>query len=288
MNLRDKRVLVTGASGGIGRVLVAELLNEGAQVLLSGRDHAALLSVVEHHPERERSAVFAADIANALDRARLCDFASRWRGGIDILINNAGVNDFAFLSAVSGESLDAAVTTNLIAPIDLCRRLSARLELSDEAHIVNIGSVFGSIGFAGNSVYCATKFGLRGFSEALRRELADTNIRVHYFAPRATRTAFNSDAVNDMNIALGNASDGPDEVARHIVRSLQKGKLETNIGWPEKFFARLNAVLPRLIDWALVQKLRVIRNFASRSSAPPRERATPAFFSSTVNPRESL
>jgi short-subunit dehydrogenase len=288
MNLRDKRVLVTGASGGIGRALVAELLNEGAQVLLSGRDHAVLSKVVEHHPERERSAVFAADIANASDRARLCDYASRWRGGIDILINNAGINDFAFLPALSGESLDVAVATNLIAPIDLCRRLSPRLELSDEAHIVNIGSVFGSIGFAGNSVYCATKFGLRGFSEALRRELADTNIRVHYFAPRATRTAFNSDAVNDLNASLGNASDNPAEVARHIVRSLQEGKLETIIGWPEKLFARLNAVLPRLVDMALVQKLPLIRDFASRSSLPPPEHSTPAFFNSTVNPRESL
>jgi short-subunit dehydrogenase len=288
MNLRDKRVLVTGASGGIGRALVAELLDEGAQVLLSGRDHAALSRVVEHHPEREHSAVFAADIVNATDRARLCDFASRWRGGIDVLINNAAVNDFAFLSAQSGDSLERAVSTNLIAPIDLCRRLSPRLELSDEAHVVNIGSVFGSIGFAGNSVYCATKFGLRGFSEALRRELSDTNIRVHYFAPRATRTAFNSDAVNELNLALGNASDDPVEVARQIVRSLQKGKLEAIIGWPEKLFARLNAVLPRLVDMALVQKLAIIRDFASRSSSPPPERATPGFFNGTVNPRESL
>ena len=288
MNLSGKRVLVTGASGGIGRELVAELLNEGAQVLLTGRDHAILSKVVEHHPERDRSAVFAADIAKASDRARLCDFASRWRGGIDILINNAAVSDFAFLSAQSGESLDSAVTTNLIAPIDLCRRLSPRLELSEDAHIVNIGSVFGSIGFAGSSVYCATKFGLRGFSEALRRELADTNIRVHYFAPRATRTAFNSDAVNDLNLTLGNASDDPAEVARHIVRSLQRGAVETVVGWPEKFFARLNAVLPRLIDMALLQKLATIRDFASRSSSPAPAHATPAFLNSTDRPRESL
>lgn len=288
MNLRDKRVLVTGASGGIGRALVTELLNEGAQVLLSGRDHAALLKVVEHHPERDRSAVFAANMANASDRARLCDFAARWRGGTEILINNAGVNDFAFLSALSGESLDSAMVTNLIAPIDLCRRLSSRLELSDEAHIVNIGSVFGSIGFAGNTVYCATKFGLRGFSEALRRELADTNIRVHYIAPRATRTPFNSDAVSDLNAALGNASDDPAAVARHIVRDLQQDKLETIIGWPEKLFARLNAVLPRLVDMALVQKLPIIRDFASRSSSAPAERSTPACFNGTVNPGKGL
>lgn len=264
MNLKDKRVLVTGASGGIGRELVVALLEEGAHVLLSGRDHGALLRAVDLHVDRERAAVFAADISSALDRARLCDFASRWRGGIDILINNAAVNEFTFLTAQSSESMATAIETNLVAPIDLCRRLVPRLELSERAHIVNIGSVFGSIGFAGSSVYCATKFGLRGFSEALRRELADTNIRVHYFAPRATRTSFNSDVVNDMNKALGNASDEPAAVARYIVRALSAGRNESVIGWPEKFFARLNALVPRLVDAALAQKLATIRYFAGR------------------------
>ncbi len=93
--------------------------------------------------------MFAADISKGLDRARLCDFALRWRGGVDLLINNAAVNDFNLLTTQSADELDAAVTTNLIAPIDLCRRLIPRLELGDDARIVNIGSVLGSIGFAG-------------------------------------------------------------------------------------------------------------------------------------------
>ncbi|GFE85949.1 SDR family oxidoreductase [Steroidobacter agaridevorans] len=268
MNLIGKRVLITGASGGIGRALVAALLGEGAHVLLSGRDHAALAAVVAHHAEREHAAVFAADITNALDRARLCDFASRWRGGVDILINNAAVNDFTLLKMQSAESMDMAVATNLVAPIDMCRRLSPCLERSEGAHIINVGSVYGSIGFAGNSVYCATKFGLRGFSEALRRELADTDIQVHYFAPRATRTAFNSDLVNDLNMTLGNASDEPVEVARFIVQALQAGRAESVIGWPEKFFVRLNALLPRLVDMALAQKLSTIRHFVKGCPKP--------------------
>lgn len=286
MNLRDTRVLVTGASGGIGRALVVALLDQGAQVLLSGRDHGALSNVVQHHVERERAAVFAADLTDPSDRARLCDFAARWRGGIDVLINNAAINDFSLLMAQRAESLDAAVATNLVAPIDLCRRLAACLERSEQAHIVNIGSVFGTIGFAGNSVYCATKFGLRGFSEALRRELADTGIRVHYIAPRATRTAFNSDLVDDMNEALGNASDDPTEVARNIVRALQADELECVIGWPEKFFARLNALLPRLVDMALRPKLATIRDFAGRSELPVQP--TAAFVNNTAASRKVI
>jgi len=284
MNLTDKRILITGASGGIGRELVLALLNEGAYVLLSARDHAALTSVVALHAERDRSAVFAADITRASERARLCDFASRWRGGIDVLINNAACNDFGFLATQAAEPIETAIATNLIAPIDLCRRLIPRLEISEAARIVNIGSVFGSIGFAGNSVYSATKFGLRGFSEALRRELADTSIRVHYFAPRATRTAFNSDQVNDLNEALGNASDEPAEVARRIVAALLEGKPELVFGWPEKLFARLNALLPRLVDRALRQKLATIRDFASRSPSQSAAGSKPAV---VIQPRKA-
>jgi short-subunit dehydrogenase len=285
MNLQDRRVLITGASGGIGRALVAALLQEGAHVLLSGRDREALSKVVEESAShRERTALFSADLTNDSDRARLCEFASRWRGGIDVLINNAAVSDFALLPSVDPGSLDVAIATNLVAPIDLCRRLVSRLERSEDAHIVNIGSVFGNIGFAGNSVYCATKFGLRGFSEALRRELADTSIRVHYFAPRATRTAFNSDLVDEMNQTLGNASDDPVEVARCLVQALREDQLECVIGRPEKFFTLLNALLPRLVDAALRKKLATIRNFASRSTSAAR--STAAFAHTSAKPRK--
>jgi short-subunit dehydrogenase len=286
MKLMDRRILITGASGGIGSALVATLLDEGAEVLLSGRDHTGLANVVKEHADGNRTTLFAADLTSASDRARLCDFAARWRGGVDILINNAAVNDFALLTSQSAESIDLAMATNLIAPIDLCRRLLPCLGHSTDAHIVNIGSVFGSIGFAGNAVYCATKFGLRGFSESLRRELANTNVRVHYFAPRATRTAFNSQSVDEMNKVLGNASDRPAEVARTIVQALQADQPECVIGWPEKFFARVNALLPRLVDAALAKKLSTIQRFAHRSV--PASQPSPAFIDPAAHPRNSI
>ena len=103
---------------------------------------------------------------------------------------------------------------------------------------------------------------MKTFTEALSRELADTNIAVSYIAPRATATALNSDRVNDMNKALGNNTDTPDYVARQIVNHLQQEKALSYLGWPEKFFVRLNALLPSVVHNALVKKLGLIKQFA--------------------------
>jgi short-subunit dehydrogenase len=212
--------------------------------------------------------VFAANLTRADDRARLAEFARTWRGGINVLINNAGVSHFRLLENQPAEEVDLALAVNLQAPIHLCRLLLPHLQRQPEAHILNTGSVFGGIGYAAYSVYSATKFAIRGFSEALRRELADTSVTVHYLAPRATRTGINTAAVETMNAELGVAMDTPPVVARAACEMLERGTLEAVVGWPEKFFVRLNALLPRLVDGSLRKQLPVIRRHAG-TSAPP-------------------
>jgi short-subunit dehydrogenase len=155
------------------------------------------------------------------------------------------------------------------APIHLCRLLLPHLRRQSEAHILNTGSVFGGIGYAAYSVYSATKFAMRGFSEALRRELADTSVQVHCLAPRATRTGINTAAVERMNAELGVAMDTPDVVARAACDMLESGVAEAVVGWPEKFFVRLNALFPRLVDGALRKQLPVIRRHAGAPLSAP-------------------
>jgi len=271
MNLGEARVLLTGAAGGIGSAIAAELLAHGAAVLLVDMNDTALRHLVSDRLQSsvDRVEVYAANLTKAEERTRLAEFARTWRGGVNVLINNAGVSHFRLLHEQPGEEVDLALAVNLQAPIHLCRLLLPHLCRQVDAHILNTGSVFGGLGYAAYSVYSATKFAIRGFSEALRRELADSSVKVHYLAPRATRTGINSAAVERMNEELKVAMDAPARVASAVRRMLEEGTAEAVVGWPEKFFVRLNALLPRLVDGALRKQLPVIRRYAGASASSP-------------------
>jgi len=262
------KALVTGGGGGIGGAIADELLTRGASALLVDRDSAALERAAARlaiYGERVRT--LTADLTSVADRQRLCAAAADWRGGVNVLINNAGVNHFRMFADQPPEQLDLAIAINLLAPIHLCQDLLPHLQRQPEACILNTGSVFGAIGYPGYAVYSATKFAVRGFTEALRRELADTNVTVRYLAPRATRTGINTAAVERMNDELGVTMDPPELVAKAVCDMLAGRRVEAVIGWPEKFFARMNGVLPRLVDGALRKQLPVIRRYAGETPA---------------------
>jgi short-subunit dehydrogenase len=268
MNPSGIRALVTGGGGGIGGAIADELLARGASVLLVDRD-AAALERASRRLDRygDRVGTLAADLTRTDDRKRLCSEAAAWRGGVNVLINNAGVNHFRMFEDQPPEQIDLAIAINLLAPLHLCRELLPHLQRQDEACILNTGSVFGAIGYPGYAVYSATKFAVRGFTEALRRELADTSVSVRYVAPRATRTGINTSAVERMNAELGVAMDPPEVVAKAVCDMLAGGKVEAVLGWPEKLFARVNGILPRVVDGALRKQLPVIRRYAGESAA---------------------
>jgi len=271
VKLTEARVLLTGAAGGIGSAIAAELLAKGAAVLMVDMNDGALRQLASNrlHASSDRVDIYAADLTKAEDRTRLAEFARGWRGGVNVLINNAGVNHFRLLHEQPAEEVDLALAVNLQAPIHLCRLLLPHLCRQTDAQILNTGSVFGGLGYAAYSVYSATKFAMRGFSEALRRELADTAVTVHYLAPRATRTGINSAAVEQMNEELKVAMDVPESVAAAACRMLEQETAEAVVGWPEKFFVRLNGLLPRLVDGALRRQLPVIRRYASNTASLP-------------------
>lgn len=262
MNLKNKTVLITGASGGIGEFISRKLVDAGANLIAVGHQLEPLQTLVDSLAGDHSSV--CADLMSAEGIQAVVNEVNR-RGGVDILINNAGVAQFGMIEQQSVNALSAQINVNLLAPMLLTQALLPILKQSDSPAIVNMGSTFGSIGYSGFSAYCASKFGLRGFTEALRRELADTSIRLFYLAPRATKTPINNEQVVAMNQELGNKMDEPEVVAQHLLKLLQQDKARIRyIGWPEKLFVFINSILPQIVDRALFKQLPVIRRFAQQ------------------------
>ena len=265
MKIEGSTVLITGAAGGIGSATARVLGKAGARLLLTDLRTEPLQALMA---ELARDGVdatgIACDIGSAAGREALARKADALR--VDVLINVAGINPFGLLVEQSAAEIEKAIAINTLSPLLLCRALLPQLARRAEAHVVNVGSVFGSLGYPGFAVYSASKFAVRGFTEAMRREYADTPVRFHYVAPRATQTALSTNRIRAMNEALKVAMDPPESVALAIARTLRRSRRETRLGLPERLFALINSVLPGLVDRALARQLPVIRRFAARSA----------------------
>lgn len=263
MQLSECRVLLTGASGGIGQHIARRLSAGGAKLLLVGRQGERMQALASECGDGSQSV--CADISSSEGREQIL-LAARQFGGINLVINAAGLNQFGLLEQQNEQAIAALIQLNVTATILLTQRLLPILGKQPQAMLVNIGSTFGSIGYPGYSSYCASKFAIRGFTEALRRELADTRVRVLYVAPRATRTRMNEPAVVAMNQELKVAMDDPQLVANALASAIERDSEELYIGWPEKLFVRINGLLPKLVDAALRKQLPVIQRFARDKS----------------------
>jgi short-subunit dehydrogenase len=255
MQLASSRILVTGAAGGIGSEVCKLLAHGGAQLVINGRNAARLNDLTTALPGAH--VVVAADIGTTGGRGLIVE-ACHAAGGINALVNLAGILEFGLFADQSPEAIELLLQVNTLGPLLLTRQLLPMMLARPEARILNVGSIYGSIGHPGFVAYCASKAALKGFSEALGRELAGTHVSVAYIAPRATATALNTERVIQLQQALGNACDAPATVAAGIVDMLTGSAPERFLGWPEKLFVRLNAVLPAVVRAALVKKLPLI------------------------------
>jgi short-subunit dehydrogenase len=256
---QNQVILVTGASGGIGHAIAKALDEKGAHLILTGRNEVKLKQLQQSL--KHQHTIVAADISHCEGREKLIHTCERLP--VSMLINNAGTTH---VGQFSDAPIESVVTTNLLSPMLLTQALLPLLERRPHAHIVNIGSAFGSIGFAAHSTYCATKFALKGWTEALHREYHNSNVRFHYIAPRATSTAINDERAVALNNALGNHVDTPDVVAQALVKALEQNKARLSIGFAERFFAKLNAILPSIVDSALAKKLPIIKRYTFSKS----------------------
>jgi len=174
-------------------------------------------------------------------------------------VNCAGMLSFAPFEQTDPDLLQAILQVNLMTPMRLMHGLLPQMKAAGQGHFVNVGSTFGSIGFGFFAAYSASKFGLRGLSEALRRELEGTGVKVTYVAPRAVKTPLNSDKVYTFAKKTKMNMDEPTWVAEQVVSAMQQNKKDVYLGFPEKLFARLNSFLPRLVDGGLRDQMKQAR-----------------------------
>ncbi len=257
---QNKTVLITGAGSGIGRALANEAAKLGFDMILVGRTKDKLEATAALINEAYITIV-PADITTAEGRAAIVKAAGN---GLDILINNAGTLSVGHFSDMPDKALESMISTNLGAPIALTRDLLPALK-ARAGRIVNVGSVFGDIGFPFFAGYSATKFGLRGFSDAIRRELSGTGISVTYIAPRATHTAAEEKfaaLIEPMNITI----DSVERVASQAWAAILSGKRESFPKGKDRYFVKIQRLLPSLIDKAVGAQARDSKTRAALDS----------------------
>jgi short-subunit dehydrogenase len=260
MTSKTPVALITGAGSGIGRALAIEAARAGYDLVLVGRRQAQL--------EETAALLIAgkvrlvkADITTPDGRAAIVAAAGE---RLDILVNNAGRLAVGRLTDLGDEEIAQTVGTNLTAPVQLTRDLVPALSVA-QGRIVNIGSMFGMIAFPYFSAYSATKFALRGLSDALRRELSEFGIAVTYVAPRATRTPAQG-AFAHLVEPFGMVLDDPERVAKRAWEGIMAGRKTIYPGVGERVFALLQALAPSLIDFALTHKAGTARAQAALNS----------------------
>ena len=155
---------------------------------------------------------------------------------------------------------------NLIAPVLLTQAVLPAMRKRRSGQIVNIGSIFGSIPFAHFVTYSSTKAGIKAFSEAIRREVTDTGITVTHIAPRTVKTPLNNDKILKLAARTKLAMDTPELVSARIIDAIEKDAKDVYIDFPESLFVRVNALLPRIVDGALVKNDRIAREILTATA----------------------
>ena len=222
MQLGNQRVLLTGASGGIGLAIARALHARGAVVIATARREEVLNELKAELGERLETLV--ADLAESSDVAALPQRAGR----VDVLVANAALPASGVLVEFSPEEVDRALDVNLRAPLQLARALVPAMTERGSGHLVFISSLSGKAASPGSSLYSATKFGLRGMALGLSEDLAETPVGVTTVFPGFIRDAgMFADSGTELPSYVGTRT--PEDVAEAVVKSIERGFLEVDV-----------------------------------------------------------
>ena len=215
MTLKNLKILITGGTAGLGLELAKEFLKMEARVIITGLDLQSLESVLLKLNHINLSG-FVADITDSKSLQQL----SKQVGNIDVLINNAGIYTVGKLEEVALEKIEKVISTNLIGTISITHTFLPQFKAKNKGIIANILSIRSNQPAAESSIYVASKFGLRGFFESLKLELADTGIQIINFYPSGMKTnLFQTATMIDKDMA--NMME-PSDVASIVVDNIQR------------------------------------------------------------------
>ena len=219
--MKGKKVVITGAGSGLGQSLAQRLSQDGAEIILLGRTREKLEKTA--NTLNGPSVIFSVDIRNKSDLEHVFSQIN----DLDILINNAGTGRFGNAELLSREAVDKMIDTNLKGTIYCTQAVLPLMKQRKQGLIVNIISTAGKKGKAEESVYCASKFGVRGFTESLNIELQDTPIQVAAFYIGGMNTSFWDGILEEEKIS---GFMDPDDVAEIVIENI---KTRTNINIKE-------------------------------------------------------
>lgn len=236
MPLKGKTAIVTGGSRGIGRAIAERLLRDGARVAICARSASGVEKSVKELAEQTGGLVVgqAADVADLEQVRAFFQFVDKTFGGLDVLINNAGIGIFGSVSQITPEDWRRTLETNLTGVYYCCREALGRFRNLGGGFIINISSLAGKNAFAGGGAYNASKFGLNGFTEAMMLDHRYDNVRVCCVMPGSVATDFSSrSTAEDWKIAPEDIA----EIVSHVLRMPERtliSKVEVRPSKPKK------------------------------------------------------
>jgi len=256
-HFKDKVVVITGGTDGIGRALVDQFLMAGARVATCGRDHDKLYSLQSNYPSSPLHTMVA-DVSNENDCRRFIETTTKFFGGIDVLINNAGISMRALLKDASIDVIKKVMDINFFGAV-YCTKYALDSIIERKGTIVGVSSIAGYRGLPGRNGYSASKFALQGWLESIKTELVHDGVHVMWVCPGFTTSNIRYAALNKEGQPQGDTpmDEGSmmsaQECAEHILNAIRRKKRTLVLTFTGKRTVFLNKFLPSFTD-KMVQK----------------------------------
>ncbi|QDV68254.1 3-oxoacyl-[acyl-carrier-protein] reductase FabG [Rosistilla carotiformis] len=247
----DATTIVTGASSGIGRELAAQLARRGATIVAVAR-RAERLQQLQADAAAAPGAIIpmAGDLTDPTFRQQIIDRVQSISPRLDLLVNNAGIGGIGPFAEATPQRLRQIMEVNFFAPVELTRLALPMLRVASHPVICNISSVLGHRGVPGKSEYCASKFAIHGWSDALRAELASSAIQVTLVSPSTTASEFFDVAIETESAQSQHrrSAMSPASVARQAIRAIEKRRDEIVLSPGGKLLVYLDRCCPWLAN----------------------------------------